>query len=97
MPRSAESSAKLAALEREGWQLQFTTEEPRLSEMVELYESLGYEVRVEAACNDLPRPECAACYEAFCDKYKTIFVRQPGVRPIESARGRRNREIVPPP
>jgi hypothetical protein len=59
---------------REEWQRAFTSEEPRLSEMVELYESLGYEVRVEPACNDLPSTECSACcQQASC---KTIFVRR---------------------
>ncbi len=76
MPSPAEMKSKIAALEKEGWQRQFTTDQPRLDEMVEFYESLGYEVRVEPACDELPLPECASCYEKFCDKYKTIFVRQ---------------------
>lgn len=67
---------KLADLERQGWQRQFTTEEPRLSEAVELYRELGYEVRLERACEELPLPECATCYDTFCDKYKTIFTRR---------------------
>ena len=75
MPLPAEIKSKVEDLEREGWERQFTTEEPRLSEMVALYRSLGYEVRLEPACGDLPLPECASCYETFCDKYKTIFVR----------------------
>ena len=72
----ADIKSKIAALEKEGWQMQFTTDEPRLSEAVELYESLGYEVRLEPACSELPQPECATCYELFCEKYKTIFIRQ---------------------
>lgn len=35
-----------------GWTKQFTTDEPRLSEAVELYKSLGYEVRLEPASFD---------------------------------------------
>ncbi|MBI4442351.1 MAG: hypothetical protein HY649_03125 [Acidobacteria bacterium] len=76
MPLPADIQSKIAELEKEGWQMQFTTDEPRLSEAVELYESLGYEVRLEPACSELPLPECSTCYELFCEKYKTIFTRQ---------------------
>ena len=76
MPLPAESNSKRAALEAQGWQRQFTTDQTRLEEMVDFYQSLGYEVRVESACDELPLPECLSCYEKFCDKYKTIFVRR---------------------
>ena len=76
LPSSAEIKARIAALEKEGWQRQFTTDESRLNEMVEFYESLGYEVRVESLCQELTLPECASCFEKFCDRYKTIFVRK---------------------
>ena len=80
MPLPAEIKSKVAELEQLGWQMQFTTDEPRLSEAVELYESLDYEVRIEPACAELPLPECATCYQRFCDKYKTIFIRRKPVR-----------------
>jgi len=76
MPLPAESKSKRAALEAQGWQRQFTTDQTRLEEMVDFYQSLGYEVRVEPACDELPLPECASCFEKFCDKYKTIYVRR---------------------
>ena len=76
MPLPLDISSMIAELEKQGWQLQFTTDEPRLSEAVELYEELGYEVRVEPACNELPLPECTTCYERFCDRYRTIFIRR---------------------
>ena len=76
MTLPGEIQPKVAELKKEGWELQFTTDQSRLSEMVELYESLGYEVRLEPACGELPLPECASCYEMFCEKYKTIFIRQ---------------------
>ena len=74
MPVRGES--KKAILEEQGWQRQFTTDQTRLDEMVDFYQSLGYEVRVEPACDDLPLAECKSCYEKFCDKYETIFVRR---------------------
>jgi len=76
MPLPVELKSKIAELEKQGWQRQFTTDETRLEEMVDFYQSLGYEVRLEPACEELPLPECASCYEKFCDKYKTIFVRR---------------------
>ena len=76
MPLPEELNSKLAALEQQGWQRQFTAGQPRLDEMVEFYQSLGYEVRLEPACEELTLPECESCYEKFCDQYKTIFVRR---------------------
>ena len=76
MPLPVGSKSKRAVLEKLGWQRQFTTDQTRLEEMVDFYQSLGYEVRVESACDELPLPECESCYEKFCDKYKTIFVRR---------------------
>ena len=76
MTTPADSISKIATLEEQGWQRQFTTDQTRLDEMVEFYQSLGYEVRVEPACDVLPEPGCNSCFEKFCDQYKTIFVRQ---------------------
>ena len=49
---------KDAKLERQGWMRQFVADEPRLSEAVELYKSLGYEVRLEPAVFDKTSEEC---------------------------------------
>jgi hypothetical protein len=52
----AEASAEelRARLVRDGWMEQMSIGEPRLSELIEKYKKLGYEVRVES-------------YEASCD------------------------------
>ncbi len=63
-------------LKKEGWEKQFTTEEPRLSEAVELYESLGYEVHLEPATSEEIGGECGACFEEMPDRYKTIYTRR---------------------
>jgi len=76
MPSPAESKQKIAALEEQGWERQFTPDPARLAEMVEVYQSLGYEVRLEPACEELSLPECASCYEKSCNPLKTIFVRR---------------------
>jgi hypothetical protein len=76
MATPAEIKAKVAIREKQGWQMQFTTDQTRLDEMVEFYQSLGFEVLLESVCDELPLPECASCYETHCDKYKTIFIRK---------------------
>ena len=71
------NKAKRSQLEKEGWTRQFTIEEHRVSEYVEVYESLGHEVRVEPVVpSELEMEKCQACYAAECDKYRTIYTRQ---------------------
>ena len=63
-------------LKRKGWVKQFTTDEPRLSEAVELYKSLGYEVRLEKAVLNEDNETCRTCFLVDCDKCKTIYIRR---------------------
>ena len=58
----------------QGWEKRFTTDEPRLSEMVEQYNELGYEVILEPV--DTSSEECTSCLTAFSDRYKTIYTRK---------------------
>lgn len=66
-----------------GWEKRFMADEPRLSEMKEMYESIGFEVLLEP----LPgKEELASCVESGCtacmdvdpDRYRIIYT-----RPIE--------------
>ncbi|KYH36566.1 MAG: hypothetical protein AYL30_007420 [Candidatus Hecatellales archaeon B24] len=60
-------------LRKQGWIRQFTASEPRLSEAVELYESLGYEVKLEPA---IPSEANEACRECLLyEDCKTIYTR----------------------
>ena len=68
--------AKEKELEKGGWIKQTTIGEPRLSEIVELYKSLGYEVRLEPVKLDELDEECRKCYEDEGDKVKTVYVRK---------------------
>jgi hypothetical protein len=65
-------------LEKEGWVKQTTIGEPRLSEIVELYKSLGYEVRLEPIVLEELDKECRECYEreGEIEKVKTVYVRR---------------------
>jgi hypothetical protein len=69
------SKSRETELDKEGWSRQFTADEPRLSEAVELYKSLGFEVRLELVVPDENSEECAACLEVMCSRYKTIYTR----------------------
>lgn len=68
--------AKEEELKRLGWIRQFVTDEPRLSEAVELYKSIGYEVRLEEASFDEVNQICKNCLPADCEKYKIIYIRR---------------------
>jgi hypothetical protein len=63
-------------MEKEGWIKQTTIGEPRLSEIVELYKSLGYEVRLEPVKLDELDEECRKCYEGEIDEVKTVYVKK---------------------
>ncbi len=57
------------------WERGFTIEEKRVSEYVELYESIGYESRVESATpNEVD--DCQACFRADFDNLRTIYIKR---------------------
>ena len=64
-------------LESQGWQRRFSAQEPRLSEMKDLYESLGLEVTILNGGIPDDGQECTDCFnlEGFSDLYKTIYTR----------------------
>ena len=57
------------------WERGFTVEVNRVTEYVELYESIGYEVRVEPATPD-EQEECQTCYKVNFDNLRTIFIKR---------------------
>ncbi len=67
--------SKQKELEKQGWTKQFTACEPRLSEAVELYKSLGLEVRLEPVIPEELDAQCKVCYESDKDKHRTIYTR----------------------
>jgi hypothetical protein len=60
-------------LRKQGWEKRFTMDEPRLSEAVETYEELGFEVLLEPV--DTSSEECTSCMAVSSDRYKTIYTR----------------------
>ncbi len=71
-------------LVKEGWERKFVSMEPRLSEMAELYESLGLEVLLEplppkeetGSAEGCDASGCTVCFDADREKYRIIFTRR---------------------
>ncbi len=69
-------------LKKQGWQKRFVAEEPRLSEMVQIYEETGFEVHLEPL-SAVEEPdegseecqECRICFKGAEDQYRVIFTR----------------------
>ena len=68
--------SRVKKLQEEGWIKQTTIVEPRLSEIVQLYRSLGYEVSLETIKLDELDKECRRCYESEIGEVKTVYVRK---------------------
>lgn len=58
------------------WVRRNIVDEPRLSELVEMYESLGYEVVLKDLNPEEFPDECSECMVAFPERYKIIFTRK---------------------
>lgn len=94
----SERPLRVKELEKEGWIRQFIANEPRLSEAINLYRELGFDVHIEplpkgqecGTCagteNQQEQEECRVCFEGFEDQYKIIFTRrrkEGNHRPVE--------------
>jgi hypothetical protein len=62
----------------QGWTRQFVADEPRLSEAVELYKSLGMEVLLEHLPAEAEEGECRGCLEVTPEQYRIIYTRKVG-------------------
>ena len=62
-------------LAHQGWQRQSTYDEPRLSEMAEMYREIGLEIHLEPFHAD-EEPRCADCMAANPELFKTIYTRK---------------------
>jgi hypothetical protein len=62
-------------LARQGWTRCATYDEPRLSEMADMYRDIGIEVLLEPFHAD-EAPRCSDCMASMPEKYKTIYTRK---------------------
>jgi hypothetical protein len=59
----------------EGWEKKATYDNPRLTEMVAMYEEIGLEVHLEPF-NAKNEDGCTGCMQQFPDPFKTIYTRK---------------------
>jgi hypothetical protein len=59
----------------QGWEKKTTYDEPRLAEMLEIYEEIGLEVHLEPF-NATNEDGCTGCMQQFPDRFKTIYTRK---------------------
>ncbi|HLE28422.1 MAG TPA: hypothetical protein VI793_09920 [Anaerolineales bacterium] len=60
----------------EGWERRFMADLERLSEYIELYTSLGFEVRTEKVPPEEIGPECSDCRLIICRQFLTLYTRK---------------------
>ena len=60
---------------KEGWQKQATYDDPRLSEIVAMYEEIGLEVHLEPFDAD-NESGCTGCMQFMPDLFKTVYTRR---------------------
>ena len=72
---SQESLTRDEQLAKEGWKKKFTCDADRVDEFVEMYQSIGFEVRVEPVSPDDPDLTCQVCFMGNREGYRTIYTR----------------------
>ncbi|MGV8075582.1 MAG: hypothetical protein AB2L11_13630 [Syntrophobacteraceae bacterium] len=58
------------------WKKQGTYDDPRLSEIVRMYEEIGFEVRLEPFDPSDGDKTCSECMKTDPGRYKTIYTRK---------------------
>jgi hypothetical protein len=69
MTRESELASK-------GWVKQSTLDEPRLSEVLEMYREIGFEVHLEPFNPD-EESGCSECMKKDKERYRTVYTRKP--------------------
>ena len=62
----------------QGWEKKATYDDPRLTEMVDMYEEIGLEIHLEPF-NAEYEDACTGCLRQFPDQFKTIYTRQKSI------------------
>lgn len=85
IPIQTAAASEEARLLKEGWVKQTTIGEPRLSEIVENYKAMGYEVYVKEYQSQ--GAGCNTCFDAgkeMGDVYGDVYIRKSGKAPPEN-------------
>lgn len=59
----------------EGWEKKATYDDPRLTEIVEMYKKIGFEVHLEPF-DAKHENGCTGCMQLFPDQFRTIYTRR---------------------
>ena len=65
------------ALLEDGWERRFLAAPDRMEEAIELYRSLGLEIRAEPLGPSDFGSDCQDCASDVCDSYVLIYTRKP--------------------
>ena len=63
------------ALIKEGWERRSILDEPRLSEVVQLYKDLGLEVKVVDLTPEMVAEGCDTCLVGGLERYKVVYIK----------------------
>ena len=63
-------------LEAEGWTRRFMADPDQIEEKIQLYNDLGFEVRIERIKPTELHDVCGACRLATCTAYVTLYTRK---------------------
>jgi hypothetical protein len=69
------SAVPVNPLIQQGWERQVTLDEPRLSEVVEMYREIGFDVRIAPFDPD-SESGCMECMQSSAERYQTIYTRR---------------------
>ena len=77
LPVAEDDLAELELL-KSGWRREFVASEPRLSEMCDLFTSLGKEVLLQSAREELTTQDdsCKTCFASVIEEPFTIWTRE---------------------
>ena len=79
--RSVNNYVNLSRYEKlisSGWEKKTIIDEPRLSELIELYKSLGFDIHLEPLTQELLEhlgEKCKSCYMDKWDNFKVIYTK----------------------
>jgi len=82
---------KEKVLIEKGWERRFIACEPKLSEVIEMYREIGFEIHLEplpskdGGSEICEQDECTACFDLDRERYRIIFTR-PKNEPIDDRR-----------
>jgi hypothetical protein len=62
--------------ENNNWVMRNVTDDYRVKDMIELYESMGFEIKVENFRADDCNSECNECMVESPEKFKVIYTRR---------------------